>query len=162
MGNGRVNDQPAVERKIECGDDGGSNWRRKINLSSPTTSPALKLLQHTELTTVVYDRCFVDTNLLSKMVFHVTADALRVFALEYAGSRSNPTEDRFHGHFGSSSQATSILWALLQNTDVEELKLDNREDSEEGMNQFLQAIFYLWTYPKNCYLTASRFDVCEK
>ena len=68
----------------------------------------------------------------------------------------------FHKHYGSSPLVLATMWYDLINTDIlkPELKM-SKKDKERGFKKFMTAHFFLWAYPKNCEMLASRFDICQ-
>ena len=88
-------------------------------------------------------------------------DVLRRGLFIATGKNHGP-EKRFGKLYGSSPQVLADMWHALQTTDLEEAKLDKKENSVKGFDRFLMAHFFLWTYPKNAELTATRFKVCER
>ena len=67
----------------------------------------------------------------------------------------------FRKHYGSGSLDLAEMWYDLNNTDIEEAKLDEVEKSMSGFKKFMVAHHFIWTYPKNSYQLASRMGVCE-
>lgn len=90
--------------------------------------------------------------------------------MEYAGLRytrwSEATRTlEFHRHYGSSPLDIADIWYDLVNDDrylPPELKLSDKEKTEKGFKRYVIAHFWLWTYPKNACLLASRFKLCER
>ena len=66
----------------------------------------------------------------------------------------------FHKHFGSKPADVAEMWNNLISTSVQAAKLSDKENSVRGLKFFLMAHSFLWTYPKNRELLASRFGVC--
>ena len=42
------------------------------------------------------------------------------------------------------------------------LRLNKKEKTEKGLKRFFVAHFFLWAYPKNASMLASRFKICDK
>ena len=83
------------------------------------------------------------------------------YGLEIMGIKARKEKTKvfeFHKHFGSSPLDIAQMWSNLCEL---EGKLKPKEKSMRGFNRFLMAIFWLWTYPKNSSLMASRFKVCK-
>lgn len=66
-------------------------------------------------------------------------------------------EKLFCQHYGSTPLVIADIWYDLTVTELE----DN-EKSEKGFKMFMAAIHFLWTYPKNSNLLASRFHISER
>lgn len=67
--------------------------------------------------------------------------------------------EEFRKHFGSSPLDIGSIWYDLCNWD--ETLLPAKEKSEKGFTRFLAAVHWLWTYPKNAEILASRFGLCK-
>ena len=107
-----------------------------------------------------------DDDLNWTITMFLTAKEILLKGLHYAGVRlsdsSTTNEDNFHAHYGSESAVVALIWYDLRWTDIPAAKLDAKEDSESGLLMFFAALYYLWTYPKNTRVFASRFDLCER
>jgi DDE superfamily endonuclease len=68
----------------------------------------------------------------------------------------------FHKHFGSSPLDLADMWYDLNTTDIPGAQLEEKDKSENGFKMFMAAHHFLWTYPKNAELLASRFGICER
>jgi hypothetical protein len=68
----------------------------------------------------------------------------------------------FHQHFGLSPLDAASMWHDLMETDIAEAQVSEKEKSQKGYKQFMAAHFWLWVYPKNSSLLASRFKICER
>jgi hypothetical protein len=53
------------------------------------------------------------------------------------------------------------MWYDLTVTDIVEAQVSRKEQCETGVRMFLVAHFFLWVYPKNSSLLASRFRICK-
>ena len=69
---------------------------------------------------------------------------------------------QFRRHYGSSPSDLATMWYDLTTTNIPAAKLNEKENSEKGFKMFMVAHFFLWTYPKNSSLLASRFGMCER
>jgi hypothetical protein len=54
------------------------------------------------------------------------------------------------------------IWYDLMQTDIAEAQVSEKEKSQKGFKRFMAAHFWLWVYPKNSSLLASRFKICER
>ena len=82
---------------------------------------------------------------------------------EIQATRSySQNEDWFKKHYGLAPHVVAVMWEDICTTDIEEVKLGDKEKGETGLKRFLMAFFFLWTYPKNRHLLASRFCVSDK
>jgi hypothetical protein len=68
----------------------------------------------------------------------------------------------FHKHYGSSSLDLADMWYDMTVTDIAEARIGRNELCDKGFRMFLVAHFFLWTYPKNSSLMASRFQIGER
>lgn len=68
----------------------------------------------------------------------------------------------FKKHYGSSPYKIAEMWCDMHFTRIENVRLTDKEGSEKGFKMHMMAHHFLWAYPKNAALLASRFDVCEK
>ena len=71
-------------------------------------------------------------------------------------------EREFKCHYGASPLDLSEMWYDLTTTDIPGAKLKGNEKSLRGFKRFMIAHYFLWTYPKNAKILASRFGICEK
>ena len=65
-------------------------------------------------------------------------------------------ENIFCGHYGSYQFVVAEVWYDLTTT-IPQARLDEKENTEKGLKQFLVAMYFLSTYPKNERMTASLF-----
>jgi hypothetical protein len=70
--------------------------------------------------------------------------------------------EQFHSHYGSDDVDLASMWHDLMTTTIPDAKLTTKEKSEKGFKAFMMAHHFLWTYPKNANLFASRFSICER
>ena len=63
----------------------------------------------------------------------------------------------FHKHYGSSPLDVAEIWFDL----CSHGNLTMKEKNMRGFKRLLLALFWLWAYPKNASLVASRFGVCK-
>jgi hypothetical protein len=70
--------------------------------------------------------------------------------------------EQFHSHYGSDDVDLASMWHDLMTTTIQDAKLTAKEKSEKGFKAFMMAHHFLWTYPKNASLLASRFSICEQ
>jgi hypothetical protein len=70
--------------------------------------------------------------------------------------------EMFHSHYGSDDVDLASMWHDLMPTTITDAKLTTKEKSEKGFKAFMMAHHFLWTYPKNANLPASRFSICEQ
>ena len=75
---------------------------------------------------------------------------------------SSFAEEVFHWHYGSSSLVIAQMWFDLQQGEFQGASLSEKDNSIPGFKRFLLADFFLWTYPKNSALTATRFGVARR
>ena len=91
------------------------------------------------------------------------SDALE-FGIQILNVKAKTKEQKeieFRKHYGSSSLDIAEMWYdLLQLK--KEAKLKEKERGERGFKRFLIAMYWLWTYPKNTSMTASRFGICKE
>jgi hypothetical protein len=68
----------------------------------------------------------------------------------------------FHKHYGSSPLVIASMWYDLVNTDIVNPHIQmSKKDKERGFKMFITAHFFLWSYPKNYEMLASRFGICQ-
>ena len=118
------------------------------------------------------DACFVSASSLhnferlvfSKMVLLSPSDVLRkglaFLGVQFKSANQNNLE--FHKHYGSAPLDLAEMWYDLTVTDIPEAQMDDKEKSEMGFKMFMITHFWLWTYPKNAHLIASRFKTCVR
>jgi hypothetical protein len=54
------------------------------------------------------------------------------------------------------------IWYDLTTTDIPDARLDDKDISESGFIMYMSAHHFLWTYPKNSDVLASRFKICTR
>ena len=102
------------------------------------------------------------------LVVLAPSDVLRLglmllgFELERMSEESGTLQ--FHMHYGSSPLDLADMWYDLTVGDhiPAELQLSIKEKSEKGFKRFLMTHFWLWAYPKNASMLASRFMICKR
>jgi hypothetical protein len=67
----------------------------------------------------------------------------------------------FQQHYGSSPLLLATVWHDITVTTILEARIPDNKLCERGFRMFLIAHFFLWTYPKNAGLLASRFQICS-
>jgi hypothetical protein len=82
--------------------------------------------------------------------------------LEFRTLSEDKQNEEFHKHYGSSPMDLANMWYDLTVVDIVEARVSEKEQCETGFRMFLVAHFFLWTYPKNSNLLASRFRICER
>lgn len=83
--------------------------------------------------------------------------------------------DLFKTHYGVTPRVAALVLNDLSTTNIPEAvwnelcpyddipaKLEDTERGEKGWCMFLMSLHFLWTNPKNRFVLASRFGVCEK
>ena len=68
----------------------------------------------------------------------------------------------FEKHFGSTPMVLAAIFYDLTVTSIPGAVLTEKENSEKGCLMFLTANYFLWTYPKNAEVLASRVKICER
>jgi hypothetical protein len=68
-------------------------------------------------------------------------------------------EEIFKTHYGSTPLALASMWYDMTTTNIAGAKL-NEKEKLRGFKMFMAAHYFLWAYPKNAKLFASRFDLC--
>ena len=71
-------------------------------------------------------------------------------------------ESFFRGHYGSCQLVVAEVWYDLITTTIPQARLGEKENTEEGLKQFLVAMYFLFAYPKNARMTASLFAQNEQ
>jgi hypothetical protein len=92
----------------------------------------------------------------------VLKQGLRYLQLDDTQLSAAKQNEEFHKHYGSSPMVLANIWYDLTMTDIVEARVSEKEQCETGFRMFLVAHFFLWTYPKNSSLLASRFRICER
>jgi hypothetical protein len=87
---------------------------------------------------------------------------LRCLRIQSDGRSRAASEEDFHAHFGSSPLDLADMWYDLTTTTIPESQLTKKEKTERGLRMFLMAHHFLWTYPKNARILASRWGICER
>ena len=92
-----------------------------------------------------------------------------LFGLDYLGAQSTRWSEatrakEFHVHYGSSPLDVADIWFDLVAGDnlPDDLKLGEKERTQKGFKRYMMAHFWLWVYPKNSSLLASRFKCAER
>jgi DDE superfamily endonuclease len=83
-----------------------------------------------------------------------------VFALKHKIMSETFSKEVFHWHYGSSPLVVARMWFDLQQGEFPRASLSPKDNSLIGFKLFMTAIFFLWAYPRNAGLTASRFHQC--
>lgn len=68
----------------------------------------------------------------------------------------------FRKHYGARPLDLADMWYDLTCTEIPRARLEPKDKTERGFMSFMIAHYFLWVYPKNASLLASRFRVCEK
>jgi len=68
----------------------------------------------------------------------------------------------FREHYGTSHVVLANIWRDLNETDIEDARLDEKDRNEKGFKTFMIAYYFLFIYPKNRGLIQSRFGICKK
>ena len=76
-------------------------------------------------------------------------------------TKAAQTQD-FHTHFGPKPLDLADMWYDLTVTTIPGAALTPEEKSAKGLKRFFIAHYFLWTYPKNANILASRFKICEE
>ncbi len=88
----------------------------------------------------------------------VQAFGLNIMNVRLSRKNEKRLRTEFHKHYGSSPLDLADMWYDLCNFDPTALTL--KEKTEKGFKHFLAAHYWLWCYPKNTSLFASRFGMC--
>jgi hypothetical protein len=70
-------------------------------------------------------------------------------------------ERAFKKHYGAPPLALAAMWFDLQTTTIPEAALSESENSIKGLNFFLIAHSWIWTYQRNAKQLADKFSICE-
>lgn len=70
-------------------------------------------------------------------------------------------DEVFQWHYGSAPMDVAEIWFDLQAGEIPGASLNKHENSIVGFKRFMMAHFYLWVYPKNAGLIATRFGMCK-
>lgn len=100
----------------------------------------------------------------------LSADDMMARALTYMNmppekqARRSPASnlEDFKCHYGASPGVLAEMWEDLCTTDIDGAKLSGKQKGETGFCYFLMVHHFLWTYPKNANILASRFGICHK
>ena len=68
-------------------------------------------------------------------------------------------EKEFHAHYGSSPLVLATQWYDLITFGMPEALKLNKQDKERGFRMFLTAHHFLWAYPRNANILASRMGI---
>jgi hypothetical protein len=108
----------------------------------------------------------------SHKIFHnmlLSPKEVLIYGLQFLGIRysrwSESTRIReFHRHYGSSPLDLADIWYDLTIGDhlPTELKLSGNEKNEKGLKRYMMTHHWLWAYPKNSSMLASRFKCSER
>ena len=71
---------------------------------------------------------------------------------------TNRAEKLFRKNFGSSSEVVSRIWSEIVEQD-KSLKLVTCSKMNKNLRQYLIAMYWLWTYPKNAEAAATAFGM---
>jgi hypothetical protein len=90
------------------------------------------------------------------------------YGLNILGAKSSKWSEStkilvFHQHYGSSPLDLADIWYDLVVGDYvpDELKLSDKEKNEKGLKRYMMTHFWLWAYPKNASMLATRFNCSE-
>jgi hypothetical protein len=99
----------------------------------------------------------------------LSSQQILLYGLKFLGMRSTRwsntrKEVEFHKHYGSGPLVLADQWNDLRVDDhlPTYLLLNKKEKTEKGLKRFFVAHFFLWAYPKNASMLASRFKICDK
>jgi hypothetical protein len=92
----------------------------------------------------------------------ILRQGLRVLGIRSQGRTNEAQTHDFHKHFGSKPLDMADMWYDLTTTTIPGAALTLEEKSAAGLKRFCIAHHFLWTYPKNVNIMASRFKICEK
>lgn len=81
--------------------------------------------------------------------------SLRIDTTKLSSSRADKI---FRKNFGSSSEVVSRIWRDILEED-RSLGLVSRSKMNKNLKQYLIAMYWLWTYPKNAEATATAFGM---
>lgn len=79
-----------------------------------------------------------------------------------ASTRFKTRVAEFKAHYGSPPSVLATVWCDLVTTGIEEARLDDADNCEEGLTRFLIANFFLTHYPKCSRDTAQKFRMYYK
>jgi hypothetical protein len=79
----------------------------------------------------------------------------------FTGPWTERRTDDFKSHYGSSPVVVANIWYDMMTTDIN-LGLTESDKSDKGFKMLMIALHFLWTYPKNSKILASRFGICER
>jgi hypothetical protein len=91
----------------------------------------------------------------------ILAKGLHYLRLDHKQQSEANKAKSFHKHYGSSPLVLATMSHDMTATTIPEAQISDKELCERGFRMFLVAHFFLWTYPKNSSLIASRFDMCD-
>ena len=100
----------------------------------------------------------------------INANQVMLLGLSYMGfstakqaSRSyDKNSVEFKKHYGLSPHVVAQIWHDLCTTDIEESKLSEKEKGQKGLTYLLMVMHFMYVYPRNRHVLASRFGVCDK
>jgi hypothetical protein len=87
---------------------------------------------------------------------------LKYLQIDFSKKSEAKKNKDFHKHYGSSTLVLANMWYDLTVSDIAEARISEPEQCDKGFKMFLMAHFFLWTYPKNADLLASRFRIGER
>jgi hypothetical protein len=90
----------------------------------------------------------------------VLTRGLQYLHLDYIQQSEANRNEKFHQHYGSSPLVLATMWHDMAVTTIVAARVSDEELCEKGFRMFLIAHFFLWVYPKNAGLIASRFRIC--
>lgn len=90
--------------------------------------------------------------------------------LIYAGYNANQIQRvmhatnvrRFQAHYGSLPLVIADIWHQLCHSNAPRAQIPLSERTERGFKKYLVMHYFLWTYPKNREIMASRFGLSER
>ena len=100
----------------------------------------------------------------------INANQVMLLGLSYMGfskvQQASPSYEKnsveFKKHYSLSPHVVAQIWHDLCTTDIEESKLSEKEKGQKGLTYFLMVMHFIYVYPRNCHVLASRFGVCNK
>lgn len=107
---------------------------------------------------------------MDEMAVVLSPDDVMARALTYMGisvkkqaTRSSDANlSDFKSHYGASPVVLAEMWHDLCTTNIGDAMLTNKEKGQKGFANFLMVHHFLWTYPRNASILASRFGVSTK
>lgn len=68
----------------------------------------------------------------------------------------------FRKHYGVSPRVVAVIWNDLCTVNIGDLKLKEKEKNQRGFGALLMVIHFMFVYPRNSHVLASRFGVNDK